>query len=236
MLAGSLVVCAPDLAQSGSAPMTSPRPDSVLRACSAPAKMAFSLEALHEPVDVQMNFTLAEIVGLAEQSGWVGNHTPVGFSIAKTGYSVSLAVDAAAEAACSEPIQVSVIVRLMHRHIEVAKDLASDPGCMAAARHHYILQAASTDVTLTHFAEELSLVLSQRTLPNLQHDPARTDEDRARIDQVTRTAIDRVRPFLAVAVRAAAQGIDTPDEVGGLAQACPSATGAAPGLQTGITL
>lgn len=236
MLAGSLVAFAPALAQSASAPMASPRLDSVLRACPAPAKAAFSLEALHEPVEVRMDFTLAEVVGLAEQSDWAGNHTPLGFSIAKAGYSVSLSIDAAAETACSEPIQVSVIVRLMHRHIEVAKELAADPSCLAAARHHYILHAASNDRVLTQFAEELSPVLSRLTLPNLQHDPARADEDRGQIEQVVRTAIDQVWPSLPVAMRAAAKEMDTPDEIAGLAQACPSATGAAPGLRTGVRL
>ncbi len=242
MLAGSLIALVPSLAQSVSTLpgnlRTAPRPETVLReaGCPAPAKAAFSLEALHEPVDVQMNFTLPEVIGLAEQSGWIGNHTPLGFSIAKTGYSVSLAVDTAVETACSDPIHVAVIVKLMERHIEVAKDLAADPNCLALARHHYILLAASDDAVLTQFAEELNPVLSRLTLPNLQHDPARADEDRTRIDQVIRTAIDRVWPSLPVAMRAAAKGVDTPDEIAGLAQACRPLSGVAPSLKTGIKL
>lgn len=242
MLVSSLLVCSPARAQTTSAlpgtpaakPHAKPRTPSTI--CPAPAKAAFSIEALHEPVDVAMNFTLPEIIGLAEQSGWTGNHTPLGFSIAKTGYSVSLVVDAAAETACSEPIQASIIIKLMDRHIEVAKELARDPSCLAAAQHHYVLHAASNDATLTHFAEELSPVLSRLILPNLQHDPARADEDRGRIDQVIRTAIDRVWPSLSVAMRAAAKGMDTPDEIAGLVQACRPLIDVAPSLKTGIEL
>ena len=114
-------------------------------ACPGPAKATFSIEALHEPVDVAMDFTLSEITQLADQTGWTGNHTPLGFSIAKTGYRVNLAVDPTNEVVCSEPIQVSIVVMLTNRRIEIAKDLSRDPNCLSLARRHYILRAASDD-------------------------------------------------------------------------------------------
>jgi hypothetical protein len=201
-----------------------------------PARAVFSIQALHEPVDVGSNFTLSEIARLAEQTGWTGNHIPLGFSIARTGYALSLTVDAIAEAVCVEPVQVAVSIKLMDRHIEIAKDLAGDPACVPLARHHYILQAASNDAVLTQFMEELNSVLSQLTLPNLQHDVARADEDGERIDQMIRAAIDRVWPSLSVAMRAAAAGVDSPDEIAGLVHACLPANGTTRNSQMGTKL
>jgi len=201
-----------------------------------PAKAIYSIEALHNPVDIEMNFTLAEIAQLAVQTGWAGNHTPFGFSIAKMGYRVTFVVNSSTETACSGPIQVSITTMLFDRHIEIAKDLARDPNCLSLARHHYILHAASDDAVLAQFTEELSPVLSQLTLPNLRHDVALADEDRGRIEQVIRAAIDQVWPALPVAMRAASKGVDSPDEIANLAQACLPTNGVAPRPKTGTSL
>ncbi len=242
MLVGSLVACSPARAQtvgfSPGTPAAKPHAKSgtPVAICPAPAKAAFSIEALHEPVDVAMDFTLPEIIQLAEQTGWTGNHTPLGFSIAKTGFRVIIEVDGANETTCSEPIKVSVLVMLTNRRIEIAKDLVRDPRCLSVARHHYTLHAASNDAVLTQFAEDLSPVLSRQILPNLQHDPAHADEDRERIGQRVRTAIDQIWPSLSVGMRAASTGLDSLDEIAGLTQACQSAMGAAPRSQAGIKL
>ncbi len=114
MLAGSLAVCAAPHAQSVEAlqgHLTSELFSSLrLRAttCSVLAKAAFSIEARHEPVDVAMNFTLSEIMYLAAQTGWRGNHRPLGFSAATTGYKIMVEADTASERHCLEPIKVSV--------------------------------------------------------------------------------------------------------------------------------
>lgn len=242
MLAGSLVACSPARAQTvGGLPgLPGAKLHSSLglpaTACPAPAKAAFSIEALHEPVDVAMDFTLAEIIRLAEQTGWTGNYIPLGFSIAKTGYRVILEVNGRDEEDCSEPVKASVLVMLTDRRIEIAKDLKGDPNCLSTARHHYILHAASDDAVLTQFAEELSPVLSPLTLPNLQHNAKLADEDRVQLEGVIRAAIDRVWPSLPVAMRAASKGVDSPDAVAALVHACQSANGLAPYPQTGTKL
>lgn len=241
MLVGSLVACSPARAQSGGVLPGTPAAEphakrTPVATCPAPAKAAFSIVALHEPVDVAMDLTLPEIIQLAEQSGWTGNHTPLGFSIAKTGYRVNTEVNRANETTCSEPIKVAVLVMLTDRRIEIAKDLARDPRCLSVARHHYTLHAASNDAVLTQFAEDLSPVLSRLILPNLQHDPVQAGGDRERINQMIRTAIDQIWPSLSVGMRAASKGLDSPDEIAGLIQACQSAIGEAPRSQAGIKL
>lgn len=242
MLAGSLVVCAPPHAQSAEALQghLAAEPSSSLRlhatSCPVLTKAAFSIQALHEPIDVAMNFTLSEIIHLAAQTGWRGNHRPLGFSTATTGYKVVVEADLASERHCLEPIKVSVSVMLTDRHIEIAKDLSQDPNCLSLARHHYILQAASNDAVLTQFAEGLAPILSRLTLPNLQHDGALPGEDRGHIEQVVRATIDRVWPSFQAALRTAPNGVDTEDEVANLTQTCPPAGGVTPRFQAGATL
>ena len=210
MLAGSLVACVPALAQPADALLGAPasEPASSLwlnaTAPSVPARAAFSIEALHEPVDVAMNFTLSEIGHWAEQTGWTGNHAPLGFSIAKTGYRVIVEVSIESETTCSEPIKASIQVMLTDRHIEIAKGL--------------------------------SLMLSRLTLPNLQHDGALADEDRVRMEQVIRAAMDWVWPSLQIAMRAAANGVESADEITSLGQACLPADGVVLNSQSGTRL
>lgn len=242
MLAGNLVVYAPPHAQSAEALRghhAAELSSSLrLRATSCPVlmKAAFSIQALHEPIDVAMNFTLSEIMHLAAHTGWCGNHSPLGFSTAKTGNKVVVEADLASERHCLEPIKVSVSVMLTDRHIEIAKDLSQDPNCLSLARHHYILHAASNDAVLTQFAEGLAPVLSRLTLPNLQHDGALPGEDRGHIEQVVRAAIDRVWPSFQAALRTAPNGVDTEDEVANLTQTCLPAGGVTPRFQAGATL
>jgi len=242
MLAGSLVVYAPPHAQSAEALRghhAAELSSSLrLRATSCPVltKAAFSIQALHEPIDVAMNFTLSEIMHLAAQTGWRGNHRPLGFSTAITGYKVAIEADLASERHCLEQIKVLVSVMLTDRQIEIAKDLSQDPNCLFLARHHYILHAASNDAVLTQFAEGLAPVLSRLTFLNLQHDGALPGEDRGHIEQVVRAAIDRVWPSFQAALRTAPNGVDTEDEVANLTQTCPPAGGVTPRFQAGATL
>lgn len=226
MLAGSLVVSTAARAQSNHVPLGLLTAESSssqvmhIAACPAPARATFSVETVHEPVVVATDFSLSEIMQLAMQAGWDGDYTPLGFSVGVPQYELVSNTASGNKASCDDPINISIRLTITNRRIEIGKQLAYEPSCFLMARQHYILHATENDIILAQFVKRLRPVLSQLTLPILQHDEAHPEEDRKRVEQLINTAMDRVWPSLKEAMRAASKVVESQDGFASVAKAC----------------
>ncbi len=182
-------------------------------ACPGPARAAFDVVAVHGPVDMSADMTLKQIAELAERTGRVGRHKPLGFYIGDFGYTVNAEIGPRGEADCSEPVHVTVTVMLANRHIEIGKELAAKPCLFSVVRDHYRRHAASDDAVLTEFAQALETALRRVPLPPLGHDPAAADEDRRKMEQIVSSMADDGIKSLDTARANARDGVDTADEI-----------------------
>lgn len=152
-------------------------------ACSSPTRASFDVAAVHGPVSTSTDLTLAQISELADRTGRVGRHPPLGFYIGTFGYTVSTDISTRTEGDCSKPVRVTVTVMLANRHIEIGKELTASPCRFSVVLDHYQRHAASDDAALTDFARGLTAALPHIPLPPLSHDPALAEEDRRSTEQ-----------------------------------------------------
>lgn len=181
--------------------------------CSGPTRVVFDVVAVHGPVDVSTDLTLAQIAELADRTGRAGKHPPLGFYTGGVGFIVSTDISAGTEADCSKPVHVTVKVMLVNRHIEIGKELAANPCLFSVIRDHYRRHAASDDAIVTEFAWTLGAALQRLPLPSVAHDQALAETDQRRAEKIVTSAIDRRLGFLDTARANAREQVDTDKEV-----------------------
>lgn len=192
--------------------------------CSGPTPVAFDVLALHGPVHEATDFNLAEIGELANRTGRLGKHAPLGFYFGSFGYTVGVDISALSETTCSEPVHVTVTLMLFDRHIQIGKEIVAESCLFALAADHYRRHAAADDAILSESVKALDVTLQQVLLPELQHDAASVDKDRQRLQDAITVAVDHTLvPVHALRADAGNQ-VDTPEEVRKLLGPCTSGT------------
>ena len=184
-----------------------------IAACFAPTHALYDVAAVHGPVDVSTDLTLAQIAELADRTGRVGRHPPLGFYTGGVGFIVSTDISARSETDCSRPVRVTVKVMLVNRHIEIGKELVANPCLFSVVRDHYRRHAASDDAVLTEFARKLGATLQHLPLPSLAHDPTLAEEDQRRMEKAVTSAIDPQLEWLDATRANARDQVDTDEEV-----------------------
>jgi len=168
---------------------------------------------VHGRVDMATDLTLAQIAELADRTGRVGRHPPLGFYTGGFGLVVGTDISARSESGCSKPVRVAVKVMLVNRHIEIGRELVANPCLFSVVRDHYRRHAASDDAALTAFARKLAAALPRLSLPPLAHDPALAEEDQHRVERAVASAIDPQLEWLDAARANARDQVDTDKEV-----------------------
>lgn len=184
-----------------------------MSACPGPPRAAFDVVAVHGPVEISADLTLAQIAELANRTGRVGKHPPLGFYIGGFGSPVSADIGSLNEVDCSKPVQITVTLALANRRIEIGKELADKPCLFSVVRDHYRRHAASDDAVLAKFARALAPALRRVSLPPLGHDPALAGEDRRKVEQAVTSTVERGIPSLDAARANARNDVDTPEEI-----------------------
>lgn len=191
-------------------------------ACSGPTPAIFAVVASHGPIKEATNYTLREISELANRTGRLGKHAPLGFYFAGFGYNVAVDVSALSETTCSEPVRVTVTLMLFDRHIQIGKELLAEPCLFALARDHYRRHAGADDAVLSESARALEVTLQHIPLPELQRDAASADEDRQRVQHAVAAVMDEKLAPLDATRANARDKVDTPEEVKKLSGSCTS--------------
>jgi hypothetical protein len=189
-------------------------------ACSGPTRVMFEVTASHAPVDTLTDLTLAQISEMADRTGRIGKHPPLGFYIGQLSYIVSAQHEADSQTGCFDRVVVTVTFILTDRHIELAKELLTRPCLFSVALDHYRRHAAADDAVLTGFTETLAATLQRIPLPPVGQDPALREEDRHKIKLAVKSAIDSGLDALGAARADARGAVDTMEEVRKLSEAC----------------
>lgn len=190
--------------------------------CSGPPRVSYAVVASHGAIQEATDYSLAEISQMAHRTGRLGKHAPLGFYFAGFGYNVAVDVSALSETTCSEPVHVTVTMMLFDRHIQIAKELVTQPCLFSLVRDHYHRHAHADDVVLSASARSLQREVERIPLPSLQHDAALVDEDRQRFQHAIAASIDEMLAPLDVARANARERVDTPEEVKKLSGSCES--------------
>jgi hypothetical protein len=182
-------------------------------ACPGPTHATVDVWAVHGPVDIATDMTLAQIAELANRTGRIGRHPPLGFYIGGFGYTAITDVSVPSKTECSEQVRVTVTLMLVDRHIEIGKELKANPCLFSLVRDHYRRHAASDDAALAEFARTLEVALQGISLPPLEHDPALAEADRRKVEESVTSAINRQLDGLDAARANARDQVDTDEEV-----------------------
>jgi hypothetical protein len=189
-------------------------------ACPNSPKAKIDVVGTHGPVPIHADLSLADLEQMAKKSGRTENHPPLGFYYGQFSYTLSIGVEGGLPV-CEALVHITVIMRLTHRTIEIARDLVATPCRYEAALAHYERHAAWDDAILSRYVGAVLRSLNTAPIPPLEENAA-AEENRNRIETHVRSVVERSLEFLTQEREAARDRVDTPDEVKRLAETCSS--------------
>lgn len=187
--------------------------------CQAPPVVSYEVSLVAEPVAIAANFSLNDISTLARGSPGKAGHPPVGFYVGTFGYSIDIA-RATLAAQCPERIAVHISMSISGRHIEIGRELASRRCLYSAFLSHYAKHAADDVSIVEKYRRRVERTLQNRPVLLPGSAPPETPLDRAEMARLTSGVVESALQGLSDDRAAAAERVDTPDEIERLTVAC----------------
>lgn len=195
-------------------------PISMASPCSAPRPAMIDVRAIHEPVAMRADYSLAELADLAALFGQKTDHSPLGFYSGTVADDVVATEIPAPNPACGSSIQLNVSLRLTERRIQIAHDLESAQCRDDAIILHYRNHANADDVVFGTFARTITNRLDLLARSDTPLGIPGTGAFLTPLRDAARQIIEEALPELKAERAAARASVDTPLEIERLSDAC----------------
>lgn len=193
-----------------------------LAACEISSKGDIHVVAEPAPVKAATNFSLDQIAELAGGTGNAGAGKPLGFYTGRFLDTMSVSLETGPEVRCTRHVRIEIVMRLVDRRIEIGRELRQRPCLFSAAMQHYEKKAKADEVVFAQYVKSTAVTLEGTPLPAVavQPDQPLDATSRMQIEQWVKTMVDQVQePFHSTRL-AAQQGVDTPQEMKRVSDAC----------------
>lgn len=191
--------------------------------CSEPPRIASGVSALHGEIVEAESFTVAELQAMAQRSGAVLLHTPLGFYAASFGhdYQVRTEIQTSPDGTkCGTLTTVTVRLVLIDRVVVVARDL-HECGCdRDAVARHYTKHALADDQALSRHVPILHQALVAAWPAILERLASSGPPDEASLRQVIEPVIAQLVDVAEKDRMASIAAVDSGAEVLALTSAC----------------
>jgi hypothetical protein len=173
-------------------------------------------------VAVATHFSLQQINRLADDMGYIGKGLRLGFYVGTLSDNVSATLEVGPETPCTRHIRLEVGLSLVGRRIEIGRELRQQPCLFSAALQHYKKKSNADESAFAQYVESTAATLRATPLPAVDIPPDRQldDTSRRQLEQWVKARLDQSLTAFHEARIAAVQAIDTPEEMGQLAQSC----------------
>ena len=188
-------------------------------ACSAQPSAKALVVAGIGPLVISTDLDAAQLTQMNKKADQAGKHPPYGFYIGAVAYDIAVDVGGDSHDLCKEPIVIRVTMRLTDRHIEVAKDMKSDPCRFQKVVAHYQHHADADMAVFQRYALEVSATLTHLSASSVA-DAYVTNHPRQNIARIAQTMIEPVLRAMDAARDSEPSAVDTPAEVEELESAC----------------
>ena len=171
------------------------------------------------PLVISTDLDAAQLAQMSRKADQVGKHPPYGFYLGAVAYEIAVDVGGDSQDLCKKPIIIRVTMRLIDRHIEVAKDMKSDPCRFQKVVAHYRHHTDADMAVFQRYALKVSVTLTHLSASSVA-DAYVTNHPRRNIARIAQTMIEPVLRAMDAARDAEPLAVDTPAEVEELESAC----------------
>ena len=195
-------------------------PLSFASSCSTQSSVTLDVRAIHEPVTMASDYSLADLADLAMQVGQKTDHRPLGFYSGSVANEVLAFETSAADSACGSAIHLDVTFHLADRQIQIANDLRLVPCRYETVVRHYQSHASADDIVFGNFARAITGRLDRLSKSDTPPGPQGATALQVQLRGQALQLIEEAMPNLKAERDAARKSVDTSLEVERLLDAC----------------
>ena len=166
-------------------------------------------------VNIDTNFSLDQIAGLAREGGQSNDRPPLGFYVGTFQDTVGVTLTTSSGARCADRILIEVHMQIVNRHIAVGRELQQNPCLFSLALRHYKRKADADEAAIVRYADALAATLSAMILPSsaIESQDSFYAAGELRLEELVTSLIEKSIEQLHAARIASQQAVDTIEEM-----------------------
>jgi hypothetical protein len=192
----------------------------IASACQPMPLTKVHVVAVVEDTTVGTSYNTSELNILSERLGSKPKHPLYGFYASSVVYGIAVDIGNDRSDVCTGPLDIKVTITLASRHIEIEREMASDPCRFGAVLAHYQHHAEADEATFRHYVAIATTDLSRVPLPKLLRGEGAAGPNSESIARTLKSNLKPVLVAMDTARKKTWDEVDSPAEIRRLRAPC----------------